>query len=450
MISSPGFGMMPAEDSDRLIPYSYDAVRQAITMNILFIHQNFPGQFKFLAPALAAMPGYSVSAMTMQKLTATQWQGVKLVPYSASRGTTPNVHPWVSDYETKIIRAEACFRAALKMKAQGFTPDVIVAHHGWGESLFLKDVWPTAKLAIYCEFFYHPHGADVGFDPEFPVRDEGDACRLRLKNLNNLLHFEAADAGISPTQWQASTFPEPFRSRITVVHDGIDTDAVRPNAAVSLTVQTRGGAQLALTRNDETITFVNRNLEPYRGYHVFMRALPEILRRRPKARVLIVGADDVSYGARPDDGRKWRDVFAAEVRPLISDADWARVHFLGHVPYPQFIALLQLSTVHVYLTYPFVLSWSLLEAMSAGCAIVASDTQPLHEAIRHDETGRLFGFFDVAALTNEICTLLDDPAARARLGANARKFAQATYDLKTVCLPQQLRWVHNLAGDQTA
>ena len=409
-------------------------------MNILFIHQNFPGQFKFLAPALAQQ-GHTVVAMTMQKTEAKEWQGVKLVPYNASRGTTPKVHPWISDFETKTIRAEACFRAALQMKDDGFSPDVIVSHHGWGESLFLKDVWPNAKLAIYCEFYYHPHGADVGFDPEFLVKDEGDVCRLRLKNLNNLLHFEVADAGISPTHWQASTFPEPFRSNITVVHDGIDTEAVAPNANVSLTLN----GNIKLTRTDEVITFVNRNLEPYRGYHIFMRALPEMLKRRPQARVLIVGADDVSYGARPEEGKKWKDIFAAEVRPQISDADWTRVHFLGHIPYQHFIPLLQLSTVHVYLTYPFVLSWSLLEAMSVGCAIVASDTQPLREAVRQDETGRLVDFFDVPGLANEVCALLDDPAARARLGANARAFAQANYDLKAVCLPKQLQWVQGLA-----
>jgi glycosyltransferase involved in cell wall biosynthesis len=177
-----------------------------------------------------------------------------------------------------------------------------------------------------------------------------------------------------------------------------------------------------------------------------MRALPEILRRRPNARVLIVGGDDVSYGARPESGQKWKDIFANEVRPLIADADWARVHFLGNVPYQHFIPLLQLSTVHVYLTYPFVLSWSLLEAMSVGCAIVASDTQPLHEAIKQDETGRLVNFFDVAGLANAVCSLLSDPAARQRLGQNARAFAQANYDLKAVCLPRQLSWVTDLAG----
>ena len=413
-------------------------------MNILFIHQNFPGQFKFLAPALVEQ-GHNVQAMTMQKLAtdapgSATAQGVTLIPYEPSMGSTANIHPWVVDFESKIIRAEGCFRAALKLKAQGFTPDVIIAHSGWGESLFLKEVWPDAKLGIYCEFFYHPQGADVGFDAEFRGSDEGDVCKLRLKNLNNLLHFEVADAGISPTHWQASTFPESFRSRIAVVHDGIDTHVVAPNRKASLTLN----GNIVLTPQDEVITFVNRNLEPYRGYHIFMRALPEILKHRPRARVLIVGGDAVSYGAQPPKGATWKSIFASEARPQISDADWSRVHFLGTIPYNQFITMLQLSTLHVYLTYPFVLSWSLLEAMSVGCAIVASDTQPLHEAIQHDQTGRLVNFFDVSKLTNEVCALLDDPKSRARLGKNAREFAQANYDLKTVCLPRQVQWVKGL------
>lgn len=410
-------------------------------MKILMVHQNFPGQFKFLAPALAAM-GHEVVAMPLQKVDATTERGIRLFPYGVSRGSTQGIHPWVSDFETKIIRGEACFRAALQLKKEGFVPDAIVAHPGWGESLFLKEVFPAARLGIYCEFFYHPEGTDVGFDPEFSAEDPGEACRLRIKNLNSLMHFESADLALSPTHWQASTFPEPFRNRISVIHDGIDTDAIKPDPQVALTLN----GTLTLTRQDEVITFVNRNLEPYRGYHVFMRALPELLRRRPKARVLIVGGDKVSYGAAPKDGRSWKDIFAGEVRGQIPDADWARVHFLGNVPYHHFIPLLQISTVHVYLTYPFVLSWSLLEAMSAGCTIVASDTQPLHEAIHQDETGRLVPFFDRQALVDEICTLCDDPGARARLGTAARAFAQGNYDLKRICLPRQLGWVRQLAA----
>ena len=225
-----------------------------------------------------------------------------------------------------------------------------------------------------------------------------------------------------------------------MVHDGIDTEALTPNSAVELTLN----GNLTLTRDDEVITFVNRNLEPYRGYHIFMRALPDLLKARPKARVLIVGGDGVSYGAAPKDGQKWKDIFVQEVRGQISDEDWARVHFLGNIAYQHFIPLLQLSRVHVYWTYPFVLSWSLLESMSVGCAIVASNTQPMHEAIRHDETGRLVDFFDPQGLVREVCDLLEDQAARDRLGAAARAFAQQTYDLKTICLPGQLRWVENL------
>jgi glycosyltransferase involved in cell wall biosynthesis len=263
---------------------------------------------------------------------------------------------------------------------------------------------------------------------------------MRLKNLNNLLHFDIADAGLSPTHWQASTFPLPFRDRITVVHDGIDTEAVRPDPNVTITL----GNGLALSRNDEVVTFVNRNLEPYRGYHTFMRALPSLLRQRPNAQVLIVGGDSVSYGAKPAGDSTWKTIFANEVRPQISDADWARVHFLGNLPYQQFIPLLQLSTVHVYLTYPFVLSWSLLEAMSAGCAIVASDTAPLREAIRHNETGLLVDFFDANALAEHVGALLADTQTRKKLGENARTFARAHYDLKTQCLPGQIAWVEQL------
>ena len=419
-------------------------------MKILFIHQNFPGQFKFLAPALVKQ-GHEVFAMTMtaKGSEVKDWQGVKILPYKAFRGSTPNVHPWVSDFETKVIRGEACFRAALKLKDSGFIPDVVVAHHGWGESMFLKEVWPNTKLGLYCEFFYKVKGADTGFDPEFPDTDPGDICRLKLKNLNNLMHFEFADAGISPTHWQASTFPEAFSEKISVIHDGIDTRVVCPNPNVSLNLKKADGTDYQLTRKDEVITFVNRNLEPYRGYHTFMRALPELLKQRPHAKVLIVGGNDISYGARPDKVKhgadNWKEVFINEVKDKISAADWARVEFLGHVPYQYFIPLLQISTVHVYLTYPFVLSWSLLESMSAGCAIVASNTQPLKEAIQHDKTGRIFDFFSPKELVKEICYLLDNPKERERLGQNARNFAQKNYDLKNICMPAQLAWVHQLS-----
>jgi len=376
------------------------------------------------------------------------WNGVRMVHYAHERKSASDIHPWLSDFESKLIRAEACFKKALEMKDEGFTPDLIIAHHGWGESLFLKDVWPHAKLGLYCEFYYNPIGADVGFDPEFPATESTEVCRLKMRNINNLMHFQIADAGISPTSWQANSFPADFKNKISVIHDGIDTATVMPNDQVSMSLKTSKGKELTLQKDDEIVTFVNRNLEPYRGYHTFMRSLPSLLRQRPKARVILVGGHDVSYGPKPDSKiykkLNWKDVFIDEVRSQISDEDWQRVHFVGHMPYQVFVSLLQLSTVHVYLTYPFVLSWSLLEAMSSGCAIVASNTAPVLEAIEHNQTGRLFNFFEPSELVDQVCDLLNHPDERLRLGTNARKFAQLHYDLQTVCLPKQLQWVESL------
>lgn len=407
-------------------------------MRILFAHQNFPAQFRHLAPALAA-EGHEVVALSLRRNVPERWRGVRIVTYALDRRPSHDIHPWLRDLEMQTIRGEASFRAAVALRESGFAPDAIVAHPGWGDGLFLKEVWPDARLGSYCEFFYQTRGADVGFDPEFAATDPADACRVRLKNAAGLLQLQAADAGLAPTHWQASTYPPALRAKITVAHDGIDTDQVAPSADARVSL----ASGRALTRDDEVITLVNRNLEPYRGYHVFMRALPEILRHRPNARGVIVGGDGTSYGARPPQGRTWKDVFLAEVRDRL---DMSRVHFVGNVPYRHFVTLLQLSTVHVYLTYPFVLSWSLLEAMSAGAAVVASDTPPVREAIRDGETGVLFPFFDTAALAEAVAALAADPARRARLGANARAFARATYDLKTVCLPAQLAWVKALAA----
>ncbi len=414
-------------------------------MNLLFVHQNFPGQFLHLAPTMAAR-GHTVVALHVN--ASAPLPGVRSVAYPVQppeRAGGP--HRWLQDLDTKVIRGEAAWRAARALDAEGFRPDVIVAHPGWGESLFLKEVWPMARLGLYCEFYYRPEGADVDFDPEFRRDEPEQACRLRMKNANHELHFPIATAGLSPTQWQAQVFPASFRERITVMHDGIDTERVRPHPGAFLQLRTRQGQALELRADDEIITFVNRNLEPYRGYHVFMRALPALLRQRPRARVMIVGGDDVSYGAQPPLGpdgqrRTWKQIFLSEVADQL---DLSRVHFLGRIPYGRFVTLLQLSSVHVYLTYPFVLSWSLLEAMSAGCAIVASDTAPVREAITHDDTGVLVDFFDGAGLVREVCALLEDPTRRARLGARARAHAQARYDLRRHCLPGQVAWVDALA-----
>ena len=300
------------------------------------------------------------------------------------------------------------------------------------------------------EWYYPLACADLGFDAEFQRNDETTRAALRLKNAHNLLSMELADAGLSPTHWQRSTHPEWFRDRIEVIHDGIDTTMVRPGPAgdpLILTVPADAACgieagQVNLAQGEELVTFINRNLEPYRGYHVFMRALPELLRRRPKARVVIVGGNEVSYGAHPEAGT-WKQKFLDEVR---ADLDLSRVHFVGKVPYRSFLELMRRTTVHVYLTYPFVLSWSLLEAMACQAAIVASDTAPVREVIVDGETGRLVDFFAKDALVDRICELAEDAGLRERLGRQARELVIDRYDLRSRCLPRQLALIDRVAA----
>lgn len=409
---------------------------------ILLIHQNFPGQFRHLAPALAARGDRVVALGILGNAPARTWNGVHVLSYQPKRGNTPGLHPWLLDMESKTLRAEACWHAMRSLKAQGFEPDLVLAHPGWGEPLFTKRVWPKTKLALYAEFFYQAHGADMGFDPEFAAADpQADACRLQMKNLNHLAHLDQADAAISPTHWQATTFPEVWKNRIFVCHDGIDTQTLRPDPDVRFDIPDSG---TSLTRSDEVITFVSRHLEPYRGFHVFMRTLPELLRRRPNAQVLVVGDDETGYGAQAPGNQNWRQVFTQEVRSDISDESWSRVHFLGRLEREHFTRLLQVSRVHVYLSYPFVLSWSLLEAMSVGAAIVASDVAPVREAIHHNEQGLLVDFFAKEQLIQSIVYLLDTPAERERLGTHARELARRRYDLQEACLPRQLQWINQL------
>lgn len=410
---------------------------------ILFIHQNFPAQFKTLAPALASR-GYDVKALTMSQVGNNYSAGVEIIGYSANRSSSDNIHRWVSDFETKVIRGEACYLASSHLLKEGYEPDIIIAHPGWGESLFVKEVWPSAKLGVYAEFYYHSVGYDIGFDSEFQSWESAEPCRIKIKNINNNINFSIADGAICPTHFQASTFPAMFREKITVVHDGIDTKKLKPNqeAEINLT------SGQVLTKKDEIITFVSRNLEPYRGFHIFMRALPQMLKSRPYARFIIVGEEGSSYGSNPDPlkygSKSWKQIYIEELRNTISKDDLARVHFVGKVPYDIFTKLLQISTVHVYLTYPFVLSWSLLEAMSTGCSIVASDTAPVREVIKHKEAGLLVDFFDYKKLAATVCELLEDSPLRADLGANARKFVLENYDIEEVSLPQQLAWVEQL------
>jgi len=405
-------------------------------MRILFIHQNFPGQFKHMAPALAER-GHKVVALTMNQ--PPQIPRVQVVRYGVKQGTSPGIHPWVNEFETKVIRGEACGMAMIKLREQGFVPDMILAHPGWGEALFTKDVFPQSPLLAYIEFYYAARGLDVGFDPEFHKGSLEEDGKLRCKNAYNLLTLEAMDAGLSPTYWQRSTVPVHYQDKISVIFDGVDTDMVKADLEATLTLQRRDGERV-LRAGDEIITFVSRNLEPYRGYHIFMRALPEILRRRQNAIALIVGGDKVSYGAKAPDGTTWKEIFFNEVKEKL---DLSRIFFLGNIPYQVFLRLLQVSACHVYLTYPFVLSWSCIEAMSTGCLVVGSRTPPVEEVIEHEKSGLLVDFFDVQALAERVADCLENPDHCCHLRTRARQTVIERYDLKRVCLPRQMQLVES-------
>ncbi|MGP1677851.1 MAG: glycosyltransferase family 4 protein [Burkholderiales bacterium] len=403
-------------------------------MRILFAHQNFPGQYAHLLRHFAAQPGNEIVFLTRN--AHAPFPGIRKVVYQTGRVAGSHTHHYVRPLEDAVQHGQAVSRAALELREQGFVPDIMIGHNAWGETLYLKDVFPSTPLLAYFEYFYRPAGTDLDFDAEFaPSFDK----RLRIRTLNavNLLGLDAADLGQTATQWQQRQYPRRYRDMISVVHEGIDTETVRPDAQAVLTLK----QGLSLSRDDEVLTYVARNLEPYRGFHVFMRALPEILRRRPKAQVLIVGGDNPGYGPRPPKDRSWRQFMLDEMGGRI---DASRVHFLGQVPYDTYLKVLQLSLAHVYLTYPFVLSWSMLEAMAAGCLVIASATPPVEEVIGDGDNGLLVDFFDVKGLAEKVETALGERERFDRMRARARQTIEEHYDFRRVCLPRQLGLIQSL------
>jgi glycosyltransferase involved in cell wall biosynthesis len=326
---------------------------------------------------------------------------------------------------------------ALDLRKAGFLPDVMLGHNGWGEIWYLKDIFPEAPLIGYFEFFYRMEGADVAFDPADPVTPD-TAPRLRTKNLGNLLALDTADLGQCPTEWQKSVYPRRYHSILNVIHEGIDTTIARPDPNAKLIIADK---KAEFRAGEETVTYVARNLEPYRGFPSFMRALPAILSARPNARILIVGGDEVSYGARLPKGETFRQRMLSE---LGDSLDLTRIFFLGKIPYAGFIKVLQVSRAHVYLTYPFVLSWSMLEAMAAGCLIVGSRTQPVQEVILHAANGLLVDFFSPQQIADRVIEALEDSHSFSSIRRNARQTILDRYDLKSICLPAHLRILNAL------
>lgn len=397
-------------------------------MNFLFVHNNFPAQFRNLAEDLASNPSNGVAAIGAEwsrPLPGVKLQRYRMPPFDVSR-----THSFARRFDAECRRAEQVLFACSALTASGFNPDYVVAHCGWGENLPLRAAFPKAKLIIYCEYFYRSEGQDVHFDSANGRYGIDGVAGLQCFNASTLIALAECDMGISPTHWQRSTYPREFHDKIQVVHEGVDLQKVRPNSLARFALA--GGRQL--TRDDEVVTFASRSLEPLRGFHVFLRAVPEILRRRPNAEIVIVGGEDASYGPRAPDGTTWKTFCLNEMLP---ELDFARVHFLERLPYDDFLTLLQISSAHVYLTYPFVLSWSLLEAMAVGCAIVASDTTPVREAIEDGRNGILVPFHDSQSIAEAVVAILAEPSRYAHLGPAARELVAERYERRN-CVSRAL------------
>ncbi|MGO2958890.1 MAG: glycosyltransferase [Acetobacter sp.] len=394
-------------------------------MKYLFIHQNFPGQYLHLVRHLVQQGGHEIVFISEDNSNVIQ--GVRRVRYRLPRPVAEGAHPGVRELDSGLMRADEVAKAAATLKTLGFVPDIILGHHGWGELLNIQDVYPDVPVLGYFEFYYHTEpGYDVNFDPEFPM-DPALVPLVRAKNSINLLALTNPGYGQTPTLFQKGAYPAWAQDKITVVREGVDLTLCCPDSQSHKKDFVLGDVRIK--PNQKLVTYVSRDLEPYRGFHVFMRALPRVLKEQPDAHVLIVGSDGVSYGAKLARGC-WRQILLQELGDTI---DLSRVHFVGKVAYEDFLALLQRSDAHVYLTYPFVVSWSLREAMATGCAIVGSDTAPVQELLTHEETALLVPFHQPERIAEGILRLLTDKA----LAKGLRKAVRAEAE-RSLCMEAYL------------
>jgi glycosyltransferase involved in cell wall biosynthesis len=404
---------------------------------ILFIHNNFPGQFPHIAAA-ALDAGYQIA--TIGSASANDFRGIVPRRWSLGRGTTLGIFDPATRAEADLLRGAAAAHQARLLKADGFIPDLIIGHPGWGETVHMSTIFPGVPQIMFGEFFYLPVGGDVAFDPEFETRNDAQDMRVHAKNAVMALAYAQADVIVSPTAFQASTFPIGLQSRIRIFHEGISLEAATRNPDATLTLPNGR----VLDAKTPTITFINRNYERLRGFHIFMRALPALMAARPDAEVVIIGSDSGGgYGGQLADKVTWKQKMLAEVGDRL---DLSRLHFMGRVSHADMIAALSISWAHVYYTYPFVLSWSLVEAMACECLILGSDTGPVRDAITHGETGILNDFFDVEALSRAMIDACANPHNYAKMRSQARDAALAQFDKDKVGVPAWMALIKELIG----
>jgi glycosyltransferase involved in cell wall biosynthesis len=395
-------------------------------LKFFFVHQNFPGQYLHIVRSLLAdneaAPG-THEIVFMTEPNANILPGVRKVTYARPPGVLEAAHPHAREFDTAMRRADNCAAGARQIRKLGFIPDIIIGHHGWGELLSLTDVFPGVPILGYFEFFYRIQGGDVNCDPEFMMTPEQFAG-VRAKNGVNLLALDLNQHGQVPTAWQKSTYPAWAQPQLNLLEEGVDLGICKPDPASRR--RTLKAAGFSVSPKQKLITYVARNLEPYRGFHTLMRALPAVLKARPDVVVSLVGGDEISYGAPPRTGT-WREAMLREVGGKL---DLSRVHFPGKIAYEDHLALLKRSDAHVYFSYPFVASWSLREALACGCLVIGGDTPTVTEFVRHKETGLVTPALDPEALAANILAALEDTKGAAKVRQGARAFAERTLDLE--------------------
>jgi glycosyltransferase involved in cell wall biosynthesis len=410
-------------------------------LNVLFVHPNFPGQFRRLAAALSKEQGLQIVTLGDESwMPPFNLSGVKHLSYLAPEPSGQTTHPYVRAFETGVRRGQQVVRTLLAHKHQGFEPDIIYIHPGWGDGLYLKDIFPNSIVIGLFEYYYHSRGADVGFDPEFPMTFN-DLFRVRTMNTIQLYALESCDIRITPTAWQKSRYPAVYQPLLECLHEGVDTGQMQPDPSASFTLPNG----TVVKSGDEVLTYVSRSLEPYRGFHCFIRALPEIMRNRPNCQVIIVGQDKAHYGPSPKQAESWREHYLNE---LNGQLDTDRLHFTGKLVFGDYLKVLQVSRAHIYLTYPFILSWSMLEAMSAGCLILGSNVPTVNEVIKHGYNGMLFPFFDKAALVSLATDALAQPQKYYAIRETARLTIQKQYDFNNIIYPHHLALLSRLREQQ--
>jgi glycosyltransferase involved in cell wall biosynthesis len=384
-------------------------------MRILISHCSYPSQFRRLAPALAAQGHELVFLHRGREWHAPEPSGFQLRLYHVNRPAEEAAgHPYLRRFEEAVAEGQAAYRSARQLREEGFVPDLILSHAGFGTGLYLGDAFPNAKRITLFEWYYNAFGSDVDFLQKGEV-DPDRQLRLRTWNAQLLLELADCDAAVVPTAWQRDQFPQRWRPQLHLIHEGVDVAALR---------QLRRHKPppppwLPHAEGVELVSYVSRGFEAYRGFPQAMQALALVQQQRPSVHVLIAGSDAICYGTSREDGRSWRSWAQAEAG-LVPD----RTNWLGPLQTDDYHALLAYTQAHLYLTVPFVLSWSLVEAMAAGCPLVASATPPVEELISHGQQGLLAPFWEPETIAEQIHTLLEQPDTALKLSKAARKAAR--------------------------